>query len=332
MHKYKFITCIFFTALATVSEVSAMEPQHDYGDLVFECRHEADVLPPLSLDADALYKYGIFLEQQDGAKNFNEVAKYYRIAASQGHYKASTNLQVLISQGLASSPDPQKETIELVENAMAQGIPGAYYDMAHYLEIGYGVEQDRDKANAYFRKAADLGSPDAQFYVASMLGRIIGMHSVVTEMRRCAAFQGHRRAAENLAVSLRVSAKYKESVQVYQQGVKSGDSASARKLGEGFDGPPEDSLYYLGLEADKERSVRYEKISSFLEENEQLGVTLPDIDAIVPLPPAELPKWDGSFQWQKERALKVDPVKPSKDLVERLCKAKRLNPDTGLAL
>jgi TPR repeat protein len=309
-----------------------MDPLKTSDDLAFECRREADVLPSLDLDADLLYKYGLFLEQQEGPKNYNEVAKYYRIAASHGHYKASTNLQVLISQGLASSPDPQKETIELVESAIAQGIPGAYYDMAHYLEMGYGVEQDRDKANAYFRKAADLGSPDAQFYVASMLGRVIGTHSVVTEMRRCAAFQGHRRAAENLAVSLRVSAKYKEAVPIYQQGVKSGDSASARKLGEAFDGPPEDSLYYIALGADKERSVRYKKISKFLEENEQLGAKLPDIDAIVPLPPAELPKWDGSFQWQKERASKKDPVKPSQDLVKRLCEEKRLDPETGLAL
>ncbi|MFZ5936991.1 DUF6396 domain-containing protein [Pseudomonas sp. HS6-2] len=337
MYKYIYIACVIFIGLIIAFEERLMPMQTEtsdtsemYKDLTFECRREADVLPPLDPGADSLYKYGLFLEQQEGPKDFNEIAKYYRIAASHGHYKASTNLQALISQGLANSPDPQKETIELVESAMAQGIPGAYYDMAHYLELGFGVEQDRDKANAYFRKAADLGSPDAQFYVASLLGRVIGTHSVVTEMRRCAAFQGHRRAAENLAVSLSVSANYNEAVQVYQQGVKSGDAASARKLGEAFDAPPEDSLYYIALEADKERSVRYKKISDFLEENEQLGAKLPDIDDIVPLPPAQLPSWDGSFQWQKERASKTNPVKPSQDLVERLSAEKHLDPVTGL--
>ena len=97
MHNYLILTCIFFTVLATAPEASAMEPINTYGDLAFECRREADVLPPLDADADAVYKYGLFLEQQKGPKNFNEVAKYYRIAASQGHYKASTNLQLIIS-------------------------------------------------------------------------------------------------------------------------------------------------------------------------------------------------------------------------------------------
>ncbi|MEE4345132.1 DUF6396 domain-containing protein [Pseudomonas alliivorans] len=304
-----------------------------HNNLVFECRHEADVLPPLDPDADELYKYGLFLEQKEGPKNLNEAAKYYRIAASYGHYKASTNLQVLISQGLASSPDPQRETIDLVESSIAQGIPGAYYDMAHYLEIGYGVEQDHDKANAYFRKAADLGNPDAQFYVANLLSRVTGAHIVMTEMRRCAAFQGHGRAAQDLAAFLRVGAKYKEALEVYQQGVRSGDSASARKLGKAFDGPlTEENLYYMALKADQERSLRYYKISKFLSENEQLGANLPDIDYIVPLPPTKLPDWDGSFQWQKERASKTDPATPNQDLVKRLSEKKRIDPETGLTL
>ncbi|RMT77151.1 hypothetical protein ALP40_200012 [Pseudomonas viridiflava] len=304
-----------------------------HNDLAFQCHREADLLPPLDPDADRLYKYGLFLEQKEGPKNLNEAAKYYRIAASYGHYKASTNLQMLISQGLASSPDPQKETIDLVESSIDQGIPGAYYDMAHYLEIGYGVEQDHDKSNAYFRKAADLGNPDAQFYVANLLGRATGAHMVMTEMRRCAASQGHGRAAQDLAAFLRVGAKYKEALEVYQQGVKSGDSASARKLGKAFDGPlTEDNLYYMALNADQDRSARYKKISKFLAENEQLGAKLPDIDSIVPLPPAELPNWDGSFQWQKERESKAEPAKPDQDLIKRLSAEKHLDPETGLRL
>ncbi|MFJ4445819.1 DUF6396 domain-containing protein [Pseudomonas sp. NPDC089422] len=335
MYKYIYLACVLFIGLIMAFEERPMPTQadtsHIYNDLAFECRREADVLPPLNRDADALYKYGLFLEQQEGPKNFNEIAKYYRIAASHGHYKASTNLQALISQGLASSPEPQRETIDLVESSIAQGIPAAYYDMGHYLEMGYGVEQDRDKANAYFRKAADLGNPDAQFYVANLLGRVTGGYEVMVAMRRCAASQGHGRAAADLAGLLRVGAVYKEAVQAYQQGVKAGDAASARRLGNAFDGPlSDDNLYYMALEPDKERSVRYHKISKFFEENEQLGVKLPDIDAIVPLPPAELPTWDGSFQWQKERASKTNPVKPSQDLVERLSAEKHLDPETGL--
>jgi hypothetical protein len=35
------------------------------------------------------------------------VARYYRIAAAHGHYKANQNLQSLISDGLAGSPDAE---------------------------------------------------------------------------------------------------------------------------------------------------------------------------------------------------------------------------------
>ncbi|MFF5865661.1 DUF6396 domain-containing protein [Pseudomonas sp. NPDC012596] len=335
MFKYFYVACVVFIGLIVALEERPVPAQVDvsqiYNNLEFECRREADVLPSLNRDADELYNYGLFLEQHEGPKNFNQVARYYRIAASHGHFKASANLQALISQGLASSPEPQRETIDLVEASIAQGIPGAYYDMGHYLEMGYGVEQDRDKANAYFRKAADLGNPDAQFYVANLLGRVTGAYEVMVAMRRCAASQGHRRAAADLAGLLRVGGEYKEAVQAYQQGVKAGDAASARRLGNAFDGPlSDDNLYYMALQPDKERSVRYHKISKFFEDNEQLGPKLPDIDAIVPLPPAELPTWDGSFQWQKERASKTGPVKPSQDLVKRLSEEKHLDPETGL--
>jgi len=56
--------------------------------------------------------------------------------------------------------------LDLVEQLIKHNIPGGYYDMGHYLELGYEVEQDKEKALRYFRKAADLGNPEAQYYVA----------------------------------------------------------------------------------------------------------------------------------------------------------------------
>ncbi len=82
-------------------------------NLAFSCTHQADHLPPLDPQAEGLFLYARFLEKQDGTKDFNEVARYYRIAAAHGHYKANQNLQSLISDGLAGSPDAPKETVEL---------------------------------------------------------------------------------------------------------------------------------------------------------------------------------------------------------------------------
>ncbi|WP_221928298.1 DUF6396 domain-containing protein, partial [Pseudomonas amygdali] len=57
-----------------------------------------------------------------------------------------------------------------------------------------------------------------------------------------------------------------------------------------------------------------------------------DIDSIVPLPPAKLPAWDGTFQWEKERGAKTVPNKPDDALLQRLSKEKDLDPVTGLPL
>ena len=77
-----------------------------------------------------------------------------------------------MSQGLADSPDAPKETVDLAVQLVNQGIPGGYYDIAHYLELGYGLKQDAEMSLRYMRKAADLGNPDAQYYVGQKLAPI----------------------------------------------------------------------------------------------------------------------------------------------------------------
>ncbi|POD72521.1 hypothetical protein BKM17_21150 [Pseudomonas syringae group genomosp. 3] len=302
-------------------------------NLRFKCHREADVLPPVNQDADTLYQYGLFLQQRERPSDISDAARYYRVAAAHGHYKAATNLQTLITQGLARSPNGQKEALALVEKFMTLGVPGAYYDMAHYLEAGYGVEQDQEKANAYFRKAADLGSPDAQYYVAGLLGRVKGGAGVMEEMLHCAAYQGHAQSARELAAYLRTGKKYKDAVDAYQQATSSGNTISARMLSEAFKGVSSpDSLFYMNLEADEERSKRYEAIHKFLKSNEAQGAKVSDLDIIAPLPPTKLPAWDGTFQWQKERDAKTAPDKPDDTLLKRLSKEKNLDPATGLPL
>ncbi|MFM0438793.1 DUF6396 domain-containing protein, partial [Paraburkholderia strydomiana] len=96
--------------------------------------------------------------------------------------------------------------------------------------------------------------------------------------------------------------------------------------------PHSDRLYYLALPNDPERTHRYEQIGNFLDDNEGRNPKVPDIDKIVPLPPAKLPPWDGTFQWEKERAAAVPPQKPSDELIDRLSKEKNLDPATGLPL
>jgi TPR repeat protein len=300
-------------------------------NLKFDCVYETDKLSALMPESDRLYKYGLYLQLKAGPKDFDEVARYYRIAAAHGHYKASTNLQAIISRGQAFSPDSWVETLDLVEDLIRQGIPGGYYDMGRYLDRGFGVVQDPDKAKVYYRRAADLGSPDAQFYVAELLGRIFGPKDVMLQMYECAMAQGHGKAGLEAAMFRSVREQHAEAVSAFQYAVRNGNVLAAGFLKVGFvTTSPKDELHYMALAPDPERARRYKLIDEFLDRYENLGAKVPDIDQIVPLPPTKLPDWDETFQWKKDRDAAVPPSKPSDELMQRLSEEKGLDPATGL--
>ena len=303
-----------------------------YSRLEFKCAYERDSLPVLNQDADVLYRYGLYLEKRKGQKDYDEIARYYRIAVAHDHYKAATNLQFLLSTGQSRSPDASKEVIDLAEYYIAQGIPGAYYDMAHYLELGYGVKQDVAASWAYFRRAADLGNPDAQYYIGRFLSNVPNTADIIQAMYKCAMEQGNRLAGRYYSSYSKVNGNYQEALHGYQAATRNGDDLSAYSLANAFKGPPaSNELNYLALQRDDERVGRYNKISDFLTRHEHLGAKMPDLDDIVPLPPATLPEWDGTFQWKRERDSAV-PIIPSAELIEKLSAEKGLDPDTGLPL
>jgi TPR repeat protein len=328
--------CLALALCACSNKDNQMPSQADWiavrAKLAFTCTHESDHLPLLDPQVDTLFQYALFLEKKPGPKDYDATARYYRIAAAYGHYKANHNLQLLVSTGQASSPHAATETVDLAEQLIAAGIPGGYYDMGHYLELGYGVKQDERAARIYIRKAADMGSPEAQAYVGKLLSPKDRDPEIARQMRQCATDQGNRDAANELGIDLATDKLYPEALNVFQKGVAAGDVLSAYALQYGFDAIPSDKLYYMGLSKDPERSRRYSLIWKFLSDHDGLNPKVPDIAQIVPLPPAKLPPWDGTFQWQKEQEAAKPPQKPDDKLVERLAREKNLDPATGLPL
>jgi hypothetical protein len=151
-------------------------------------------------------------------------------------------------------------------------------------------------------------------------------------MTKCATEQGYGKAANYLGIDLSTDKRYSEALAAFQKGVQAGNPQSASFLKNAFDTDPSDALYYLGSPRDAERSRRYKVIWEFLTNNDGLNPKVPDIDQIVPLPPAKLPPWDGTFQWQTEQEAAKPPQKPDEKLVERLVREKNLDPATGLPL
>ncbi|KEX95411.1 hypothetical protein HA62_18245, partial [Pseudomonas putida] len=142
-----------------------------------------------------------------------------------------------------------------------------------------GLKQDPEMALRYYRKAADHGNAQAQYYVGDKLASSDMAPDIARQMRRCAAEQGHGEAAIELGINLKNKKQYHEALEAFQLGVAAGDSTSAYKLGKIFrNPPPTDELDYLAQQEDVERSERYEKISKVLGNYSYAKPNVPEIN------------------------------------------------------
>ena len=325
------------TQMAQLEQLAALE---------FTCKKE--VQPPLSEETQQLYNYALYHDLHNmwtgekGDEVWNGLARYYRIAAANGDYKANVRLQYLLNTGRINTDMPQTEVHNLNEELAKQLPATAYYNLYGYLDEGYGVRTEEGGKYAYLRKAADLGSREAQYTVAEMLADIEDSEEteeafkyrlkLVKQLRTCASEQGLGDASSNLGSSFKLSKKYAEAVKSYHQGVKNGDSISASVLKRAFSQKTsKDSFDFLDLALDEERSRRYDIIWNYLAKYDYLQPKVPDLDEIVPLPPAKLPKWDGKIAFQRWYEGEAPP-KPSEALMQKLANQAGLRVDNGLDL
>lgn len=340
MRQLLFLSCLLLvacdgTSSPAVNKDVQMNPLSDINArLAFTCVHEN--IPEASADSDVLFKYARWLQANNLLKQDNavdtQVERLYRIAAENGHYKASVNLQngALRGRFHLSSHERLRFSQSLINANVASG----YYFTAIYLENGMaGLKQDKELALRYYRKAADEGSANAQAYIGDKLAPADIAPEVARQMWHCAAEQGNGKAAKALGNALSVDGEYKGAVEAFQLGVAAGDDTSAGILGKSFNGPDaSNKLYYLGLKSDSERALRYKSIWKLLSGYSYAHPKIPEINEIVPLPPAELPTWDGKLKWVEDRKANIPPVKPGEALIAQLAKAKQLNPVTGKPL
>ncbi|RMT79455.1 sel1 repeat family protein [Pseudomonas viridiflava] len=314
------------TALDSLNNINAK--------LAFTCAYEK--IPAAPADTDMLFQYARWMQKNNQLKQDKtvdaEIERLYRIAAANLHYKANVNLQNGAARGQFNLSG--EEVLRLSQQLIDAKVATGYYLIATYLQRGVaGLQRNQEMALRYYRKAADEGSPQAQEYVAKQLEPIDIAPEVARQMRRCAANQGSGEAALALGTDLAIDGHYSEALDAYQSGTAAGNEIAASFLAKGFRGPKaDDRLYYLAQHDDLERAERYKKISDILGDWSYANPTVPEINDIVPLPPAKLPAWDGKLKWVEERKANVQPPKPTEALIEQLAKAKLLDPKTGKPL
>jgi hypothetical protein len=226
-------------------------------------------------------------------------------AADQGDWGARALMAHFYRSGLGPltenhvlDPDADK-SVEIVRVAVAAGQAWGYYDLgvAHEHDYG-GAAQDEKIAWAYYRKAAELGSPEAQMALASAYSKAKRQDAEET-MRMCAYNQGHGPAAYELGIRAETFKNFAATLKYYQAGTRFGSQASAAALMLMFDKKEwslldkqdQDALKQLEVLPDPERKSRYKEISQALDINPDLRLTR--LDQVLPLPPVKLPAWQG---------------------------------------
>jgi uncharacterized protein len=126
--------------------------------LSFQCVQEKDTVPPVTPEAEKLFQEARTAQKAAGPKDFNVIVRLYEKAGALGHWKALQNAQNLYYEELTDYPNPAKRVIEINEQLIKMNVAVGYYNMAVYLDKGYGVKQSKESALSFYRKSADSGN------------------------------------------------------------------------------------------------------------------------------------------------------------------------------
>ena len=293
----------------------------------FICETEASKVPPIDAQAEDWFLAARALEDPEifvGDRDYKKIVDLTRQAAERLHWKAMLNLASLYVEGRDPSHG-NEEAVQLVEKAMLLGIPAAYDRMGTYYANGTGVAGDSTRAYAFWQKAAQMGNPQAMTFLADKLN--VGPRSegagywsnipVATKMLECAFGQGYGPAAFDLhylyvsprAASGKINGSRNaetknRALKVLHEGVKFGCEDCANALAIEF-GSPFDFSNMMAPYIDKARGERYRMLSNALGFNPNRR--FPNLDKILPLPPADLPPWNGQRKSLLDAAMGISP-------------------------
>ncbi|SEN76596.1 hypothetical protein SAMN05428959_10319 [Duganella sp. CF517] len=288
----------------------------------FDCSIEAAKLIPIDAQAEAWFFQAqalenpqIFLQDRDP----QQVVHFTRLAAQRNHWKAMINLASLFVEGKSPSHDTN-DAVKLIEKAMELGIPAAYDRMGTYYKNATGVQADATRAYALWQRAALMGNPEAMAYLGERLGAAADNDTrsywanrpVSMKMLACSVGQGYGQAAYFLMLKLKIPAlrdptkeEKEQAFRVLHHGVRLGCEDCANDLSIEFS-KPFNLADMLAPFIDKARAERYALLGDalFFDRFRRF----PNLDRVLPLPPAALPPWNGDRDTLVRAAMGVSPV------------------------
>lgn len=181
--------------------------------------------------AQAAYDLGVcYFTGRNGLEtDYKEAAKYWKMAADQGHPAASHNYAILCAtgQGVRQS---DRQAFKYRKIGANGGLPAAQFDLAVMYHQGCGLKDKDDYLAAYWaEKAAGQGSEGAILYMADAHRKGWGVpqsDALAASWLRLAADRGSQDAQEEL------DALHKKHVREYQ-GMFTSAPVLLREAGEG---------------------------------------------------------------------------------------------------
>ena len=114
-----------------------------------------------------------YYEGQGVPQDYTEAAKWFRLAAEQGHAMAQNNLGVMYDYGSgAGVPQDSKETVKWYRRAAEQGNAGAQYGLGLAYCEGRGVPQNFVQAYAWLNVSVAQGHQGAVSLRSTLLNEI----------------------------------------------------------------------------------------------------------------------------------------------------------------
>jgi hypothetical protein len=272
----------------------------------FVCRVETSNVPPIDAQAQSWFLEARALEEPGQIKlpDYERIVQLTRRAAERHHWKAMLNLASYYLEQ-RDPPHGTEDAVKLVEQAMRLGIPAAFDRMGTYYMNGTGVRADATRAYAFWQRAAEMGNPQAMSFLGDKISGYEDSPAegfwankpIALKMMECAFGQGYGDVAFNLSMEYTVHQgrtatrdEKARALKVLHDGVRLGCEKCAVRLYIQFDSPY-DPDEMLPPHVDKARAERYQILADALGRNPYRK--FPNLDKVLPLPPADLPPWNG---------------------------------------
>lgn len=259
-----------------------------------KCINEKDIHPETDPEGAELFKHARNIRKKVIMGTDEQMVELLTKAVERKYWRAYDELAELYLYGIGTPRDARK-AIELLHEGMKQNIGRCYALMGNMLSTGNGVSQDTLAAFAYQRKAAELGFSPSMAVIGNKMIEV-GADEPGLKILQCAADQGNPMAAYDIGMRYSFPEDHdfdqQKALRYLQRATELGHTGAALRLWGIFENGD------MNMTKDPERAKRYDKLNDYLDPLNPMGdyPTILNLNAIVPLPPAPLPKWDGTIE------------------------------------